>query len=76
MGPLSNEAPLGLRSSLSPVEGLLYQISGTANSTFALCCHPEPTPSQYISYIRVSLTPVYLIGVHLTGVHLLQMCIS
>jgi hypothetical protein len=26
---------------------LLYQISDTANSILALCCHPEPTPSQY-----------------------------
>jgi hypothetical protein len=32
---------------LSPVEGLLYETSGTANSTLALCCHPEPAHSHY-----------------------------
>jgi hypothetical protein len=36
------------RGSLSLVEVLLYQISGTAIPTFAPYCNPEPNPSHYI----------------------------
>jgi|SRR5271156_1238748 len=44
----SSARPYG---SLSPVEGLLYQISGTSNSTFALCYHPEPAPPHYLMWL-------------------------